>query len=62
MTARSRDCEGFHRRDFLKLGAGGLLGLSLADLLRLKASAAAPAGQGRRANAIIMIWLAGGPA
>src|SRR5207248_7292134 len=54
------DCEGYHRRDFLKLGTAGLLGLSLADLLRLEA--AAPPATKRRAASVIMIWLAGGPA
>ncbi len=57
------DCEGFHRRDFLKIGAGGALGLSLPQLLRLEAQAArggAPAA--RKADAVIMVWLAGGPA
>src|SRR3954453_5784963 len=59
------DCEGFHRRDFLKIGtAAGLLGLTLPQLLRLEAQAARkPAGTGskRRANAVIMLWLGGGP-
>ncbi len=58
-----RDCEGFHRRDFLKIGAGGLLGLSLPQLLRLEArSAPDPQQRKRRANAVIMLWLGGGPA
>ena len=55
------DCEGFHRRDFLKIGtAAGLLGLSLPQLLRLEAQAAArkPGASARRkANAVIMLWL-----
>ena len=34
------DCEGFYRRDFLKLGAAGLFGLTLPELLRLEAQAA----------------------
>jgi hypothetical protein len=53
------DCEGFHRRDFLKIGAGGLFGLTLPQLLRLEAQAA-PAPK-KRANAVIMLWLGGGP-
>jgi hypothetical protein len=52
------DCAGFHRRDFLRLGMTGLLGISLADVLRLEASA----GAGHtKARSVIMIWLAGGP-
>ncbi|MCC6417721.1 MAG: DUF1501 domain-containing protein [Gemmataceae bacterium] len=67
MTAtRKIDCEGFYRRDFLKIGAAGLFGLNLPDLLRLEAQARAretsARGSGRRANSVIMIWLAGGPA
>jgi hypothetical protein len=58
------DCEGFHRRDFLKVGTAGLLGLSLPQLLRLEAQAgtAGAPGKKKRANAVIMLWLGGGPA
>jgi len=78
MNGRARwnsDCEGFHRRDFLKAGSAGLLGLSLADLLRAEARAASaipdagavssidPASPATpRARSVIMVWLAGGPA
>jgi hypothetical protein len=53
------DCEGFHRRDFLRLGSAGLLGLGLADLLRLETRADKTT---RKATSVIMLWLAGGPA
>ncbi len=59
------DCEGFARRDFLKIGSAGLLGLSLPQLLKLeaRASESAPAGaRSRRTTSVIMVWLAGGPA
>jgi hypothetical protein len=66
MAAYDRtDCEGFHRRDFLRFGAAaGLMGLSLPQLLRLEARAKADkAGRSdKQANAVIMLWLAGGPA
>jgi hypothetical protein len=64
MVMRFRDCEGYHRRDFLKIGtSAGLLGLTLPQLLRLEAEAARPAAaRGRKANAVIMLWLGGGPA
>jgi hypothetical protein len=66
MAIRFTDCEGFHRRDFLRIGAGaGLLGLSLPALLRLEAEAASrrtPGEKERKANAVIMLWLGGGPA
>lgn len=71
------DCERYHRRDFLRVGSAGLLGLSLADLLRAESRAleaardgGTTAGSGRlspelgskKAKSVIMIWLAGGPA
>src|SRR5213082_1205381 len=65
MSLRYRtDCEGFHRRDLLRIGAAGLFGLSLPQLLRLEAQArATPTRAGaRKANAVILVWLAGGPA
>jgi hypothetical protein len=63
MPSRYRtDCEGFHRRDFLRIGAAGLFGLSLPQLLRLEAQATPARANGRKANAVILVWLAGGPA
>jgi hypothetical protein len=56
------DCEGFHRRDFLQIGAAGLLGLTLPDFLRLEAHAGDQRGRGQGAESVIMIWLSGGPA
>ena len=57
------NCDGVPRRDFLHLGVGGLLGLGLTDVLRLRAAAAGPAGGGRDARPLncIMVWLDGGP-
>src|SRR4051794_12471741 len=64
MSFRFTDCEGVHRRDFLKIGAGaGLLGLTLPQMLQLEARAAKQPGQkDSKANAVIMVWLGGGPA
>src|SRR4030088_1155549 len=59
------DCEGFHRRDFIKIGAAGLFGLTLPHLLRLESQAKAAEAAGGlkpRADAVIMLWLGGGPA
>jgi hypothetical protein len=56
---RLRDCEGCHRRDFLKVGTAGLLGLALADVLR--AEARRPARK-KKADSVILLWLGGGPA
>jgi uncharacterized protein (DUF1501 family) len=49
------------RRDFLKFGGAGFLGLSLADFLRLEAAASEEQLQARKADSVIMIWLGGGP-
>lgn len=51
-------CDGVSRRGFLKIGAFGA-GLSLADMLRARATAKAPAGPSTKAA--IMIYLPGGP-
>lgn len=57
------DCEGFARRDFLKIGAAGVFGLSLPQLLKLEAQAANNQGtRTRKADSVILVWLAGGPA
>src|SRR5689334_377220 len=50
---------GLNRRDFIRFGSAGLLGLGLADLLRLEA--AGETSRARRADSVIMIWLSGGP-
>jgi len=50
-------CDGVSRRNFLKIGALGLGGLSLPQLLQAEAQS----GTGRSHKAIIMIFLPGGP-
>src|SRR6516162_4004468 len=63
-TFSKTDCEGFYRRDFLKIGAAGLFGLSLPQLLQLEARAASKSEEPHKskAKAVIMVWLGGGPA
>lgn len=56
---QGRFCDGLSRRAFLKVGALGVGGLTLADLLRLKAHGKADAGTSGKA--IIMVYLNGGP-
>jgi hypothetical protein len=48
------------RRTFIKAGFLGLGGLSLSELLRMRAQAAAT-GAARKETAVIMFWLDGGP-
>ncbi len=54
-----RFCDKMHRREFLRLGALGLGGLTLADLLRLEARGEAK--EPGRAKSVIYIVLGGGP-
>ncbi len=51
-----RFCDGIRRRDFLQIGALGMGGLCLTDLLRAEAL-----GGQRSHKAIIMIYMAGAP-
>jgi hypothetical protein len=51
-------CDGVTRREVLRAGGLAVAGLTLADVLRLRAEA--PAGDGR-GRSVIMIWLRGGP-
>jgi hypothetical protein len=50
-------CDGVSRRDFLRIGALGIGGLTLADLLRLEAQAGVKA----TGKSVINIYLGGGP-
>jgi uncharacterized protein (DUF1501 family) len=54
---RRKFCDQISRRDFLRVGALGLGGLTLADVLRLRAQS----GTKGSARAVIMVCLAGGP-
>ncbi len=54
----SRNCRGQSRRDFLRVGAVGVLGLSLTDWLKMKACGQV---QPAKAKSVIHLWLSGGP-
>src|SRR5947208_9049234 len=54
---QSRFCDGVSRRNFLKIGALGLGGLTLPQWLRAEAES----GIRRSHKAVIMIFLPGGP-
>ena len=58
LDIRGRTAEwtpsGVARRDFLRVGAASLIGLSMADWFRLRA-APSPA------RSVIQLWMAGGP-
>ncbi|QDT48107.1 hypothetical protein Pan258_21470 [Symmachiella dynata] len=58
----STNCEGFRRRDCLKLGLGALFGGSFVDALRMQAHASDAVANGRKkATNCILIWMDGGP-
>src|SRR5687767_13038599 len=60
-------CDGFSRREFLRVGGAGVLGISLADILRLQAMAGSAPEAARakhgwgKAKSVIMVFLQGGP-
>src|SRR5687768_10957984 len=53
-----RKCDGTSRREFLRIGSLGFGGLTLADLLRARATAAPR--QPRRNTSVILLFLDGG--
>lgn len=60
------NCQGMSRRSALKAGFLGAAGLTIADLLRLRAEAGTSAsgekrGVGAKDTAVILMWLDGGP-
>ena len=58
-SAIDRQCNGVSRRDVLKIGTSGVLGLSLADLLRADAARAATGGSAK-AKSLLLIYMGGG--
>src|SRR5687768_973624 len=60
-------CDGFSRREFLRVGGAGVMGITLADVMRLQAMAstapdAAKAKHGwGKAKSVILVFLQGGP-
>jgi len=57
-SRRWSGCDGATRRDFLKVGALGLTGWLLPDLLRARASVTE---RPTRKTSVIWLWLSGGP-
>src|SRR5437867_1469905 len=58
-------CDGFSRREFLRVGGAGLFGLALGDVLRLQAYPASDAAKTKsgwgQAKSVILVFLQGGP-
>lgn len=53
-------CDGVSRRDFLRIGTLGTLGLSLPLFLRQQASAATESKNKTRAKSVLLVYLGGG--
>ena len=58
-TAQKKFCNGWNRRDFLRVGAIAPLGFSLANLLAAQSASAAPEVK-KRAKSIVLVYLGGG--
>jgi uncharacterized protein (DUF1501 family) len=60
-----RTCEGVSRRELMRIGGAGLIGLSLPDFLAMQARAASPAKAesktSGRAKSVLLVFLQGGP-
>src|SRR5437016_5446692 len=61
-------CDGWSRREFMRVGGAGLFGVALGDILRLQAVAAESASEAAKgktgwgkAKSVILIFLQGGP-
>jgi hypothetical protein len=62
MNSLKYNCAGMARRDFIQLGLGGMMGLGLADILRLQAAeAVTPSAKSKKPVNCILVWLDGGP-
>jgi hypothetical protein len=59
LSNRLRFCDGLSRRSFLRVGGLGLAGLTLADVLRLRAQS--PTDRQASLRSVVMINLNGGP-
>jgi hypothetical protein len=57
----SESIEQSSRRDFIKAGALGFLGMNLAQALRLQAATPPRVAEGAKAKSCILVWLEGGP-
>jgi len=59
-SKQSRFCNGWSRRDFIRVGALTPFGLSLGGLMASEKLASAVPGRGARAKSVILVYLGGG--
>lgn len=61
LPGASATCDGVSRRNFLRVGGLGFLGLSLPELLQMEQAAAGQGSAAKRPRSCILVWLGGGP-
>ena len=61
LLGKTRDCEGVNRREFLRVGGCGLLGLTLPGLLQSQSRAKAEGIKTKDDISLIVLWMQGGP-
>lgn len=61
MLSNLRRCDGYTRRDLMRVGGLTALGLGLGDFFRMQRLAADDRGLQPKAKSCILIWLDGGP-
>jgi hypothetical protein len=59
-SQKSRFCNGWSRRDFIRIGALAPFGLSLGQALALEKAAVPARGQASRAKSVLLVFLGGG--
>ena len=59
-TRQGTTCDGASRRDFMRIGALGMGGLTLPGLLKARA-AQTQAGKPTKSTSVVWLWLSGGP-
>ncbi len=60
-SAQPHLCDGLDRRRFIQVGSLGVLGLTLADVLRAEDARRAAGRSGGTGRSVILIWQHGGP-
>jgi hypothetical protein len=62
ITGNHRTCDGVSRRQFIKIGGLTFFGLTMPQLFRMEAAAAAETGDIKaQARSVILLWMDGGP-
>ncbi|MCA9172001.1 MAG: DUF1501 domain-containing protein, partial [Planctomycetales bacterium] len=60
LGASRPNCDNLNRRSFLQIGAAGMAGIGLPEILRAK-TRSAEQGTAAKDTSVILLWLDGGP-